>query len=96
MKINIQGIHDSRAVFVNNRFLDVIDSQKVYNHSPDGFAWGYGGSGPAQLALAVLLLYTNKETALRNYQRFKFDIIAKIRQSDFNIDVELDPYLIKE
>jgi hypothetical protein len=24
------------------------------NHSPDGFEWGYGGSGPAQLALAIL------------------------------------------
>jgi hypothetical protein len=26
----------------------------LYNHSPTGFAWGYGGSGPAQLALALL------------------------------------------
>src|SRR5467141_965015 len=25
------------------------------NHSPTGFAWGYGGSGPAQLALALLI-----------------------------------------
>jgi hypothetical protein len=24
------------------------------NHSPTGFEWGYGGSGPAQLALAIL------------------------------------------
>jgi len=26
----------------------------LVNHSPDGFAWGYPGSGPAQLALAIL------------------------------------------
>ncbi|HMF28341.1 MAG TPA: DUF6166 domain-containing protein, partial [Candidatus Cybelea sp.] len=26
----------------------------LYNHSPDGFEIGYGGSGPAQLALAIL------------------------------------------
>jgi len=26
----------------------------VINHSPDGFSWGYSGSGPAQLALAIL------------------------------------------
>lgn len=26
----------------------------LFNHSPDGFEWGYGGSGPAQLALAIL------------------------------------------
>lgn len=24
------------------------------NHSPTGFEWGYSGSGPAQLALAIL------------------------------------------
>ena len=26
----------------------------LWNHSPTGFEWGYGGSGPAQLALAIL------------------------------------------
>lgn len=26
----------------------------LWNHSPTGFNWGYGGSGPAQLALALL------------------------------------------
>jgi hypothetical protein len=24
-------------------------------HSPDGFSWGYGGSGPAELARCILL-----------------------------------------
>ena len=24
----------------------------LFNHSPTGFEWGYGGSGPAQTALA--------------------------------------------
>ena len=27
------------------------------NHSPDGLSWGYGGSGPAQTALAILAHY---------------------------------------
>lgn len=26
----------------------------LYDHSPTGFEWGYSGSGPAQLALAIL------------------------------------------
>jgi hypothetical protein len=26
----------------------------LFNHSPTGFEWGYQGSGPAQLALALL------------------------------------------
>lgn len=27
---------------------------EIRSHSPTGFEWGYGGSGPAQLALAIL------------------------------------------
>lgn len=27
---------------------------EIANHSPTGFEWGYSGSGPAQLALAIL------------------------------------------
>lgn len=27
----------------------------LVNHSPDGFAWGYGGSGPTQLAVAMAI-----------------------------------------
>jgi hypothetical protein len=42
-------------VLVDGVKLDPKPSQKLRNHSPDGFAWGYPGSGPAQLALAILL-----------------------------------------
>ena len=61
---------------------DVIEispdrSQKVYNHSPTGFNWGYGGSGPSQLALAMLLVATDDEqVALRHYQDFKWAFVA--------------------
>ena len=64
-------------------------SQAVKNHSPDGFNWGYAGSGPAQLALAILLEITNdEETALAHYQDFKFEVIAAIpsQESDWEIE----------
>lgn len=49
------------------------------NHSPDGFAWGYGGSGPAQLALAILADATGSdELALQHYQEFKRRVIARL------------------
>lgn len=35
--------------------LDPAPSLNVRNHSPTGFEWGYNGSGPAQLSLAILL-----------------------------------------
>lgn len=47
------------------------------NHSPTGFAWGYSGSGPAQLALAILTDATGEqELALRHYQDFKARFVA--------------------
>ncbi|WP_419594820.1 DUF6166 domain-containing protein [Thiolapillus sp.] len=42
------------------------------NKSPTGFSWGYLGSGPAQLALAILADYLRDENAaLAHYQAFK-------------------------
>lgn len=47
------------------------------NHSPSGFNWGYGGSGPAQLALAILVNFTGNEAfALAHYQDFKWHFLA--------------------
>ena len=46
------------------------------NHSPDGFQWGYGGSGPAQLALALLADCVGDEEALELYPIFKWRVIA--------------------
>lgn len=31
--------------------------QFLVSHSPDGFEWGYGGSGPNDLALAILTMH---------------------------------------
>ncbi len=49
----------------------------LFNHSPDGFAWGYGGSGPAQLALAILCEHLgDDEKAVALHQPFKWALIA--------------------
>jgi hypothetical protein len=47
------------------------------NHSPDGVAWGYLGSGPAQLALALLADLLGDDQALAHYQRFKEAVLAR-------------------
>lgn len=44
-----------------------------YRHSPTGFNFGYGGSGPADFALNILLMFTDKETANNCYQDFKWE-----------------------
>ena len=80
----------NQPVFLNGAELEPGPSQKIKNHSPDGFCWGYGGSGPCQLALAVLLALKGKEYALENYQKFKWDVIAKIPSGrGFDIEFEI-------
>ena len=55
-------------------------SQKLINHSPDGFAWGgYEGSGPAQLALALLADHLGHDRrAMLLYQTFKWKVVAQL------------------
>lgn len=52
------------------------------NHSPDGFEWGYAGSGPAQLALAILAdALGDDERAIRLHQQFKFTFVVSFGES---------------
>src|SRR3990167_4937806 len=89
MKIKLEGSINQREVYLNGSYLDPAPSQKVYNHSPDGFMWGYGGSGPAQLALALLLNFADKNFALKYYQEVKEDVVAKLPQDDFDLGVSV-------
>ena len=59
---------------------DLLDPRlDLRNHSPTGFEWGYGGSGSAQLALAILADHLEDAVqALNLYQRFKWALIAEL------------------
>jgi len=71
----IRGEGGTRRVWIDGLELRPGKSLKVRNHSPTGFNWGYGGSGPAQLALAIMLeLAPGAATML--YQDFKREVVA--------------------
>lgn len=75
----VKEVYDGGLVEEN--IFDHKPSLKIANHSPDGFAWGYSGSGPAQFALAILLEETgNPRLALDLYQEFKSRYIASTSQ----------------
>ena len=47
-------------------------------HSPAGFQWGYSGSGPAQLAAAILYEITDDTDLSRTYyELFKHDHVSQ-------------------
>lgn len=58
-------------------------SLKLINHSPDGFEWGYAGSGPSQLSLAILLKACGKEMAMNYYDIFKWDVITQLPRDKY-------------
>jgi len=91
--MRIYGTVNTRQVYFDND-KDIVElnpkhSQNVYNHSPDGFNWGYGGSGPSQLALAILLVLVDKEQAVKFYQDFKWKFIATLNQNH-NFEIEIN------
>lgn len=85
-----------REIAVNGRRRTVTGHEEPLQHhvrhSPTGFAWGYGGSGPADLARCILIdhLYAHMLDGPRwlsevlaedrglpvSYQRFKREFVA--------------------
>jgi len=76
-------------VWLNGEMFSPSRSLKIRNHSPDGYAWSYFGSGPAQLALAILLEETDEETAQDLYQEFKSKVIANLEKVEWSFDSSL-------
>lgn len=60
---------------------------EVHNHSPDGFEWGYGGSGACQLALALCLDATDldRDRAKRVYLHFKDAVVARLERDSWQL-----------
>lgn len=71
-----QCLTGHQPVTRNGEHLDPGPSIAVHNHAPE-FNWGYGGSGPAQLALALLLDATkDEELSDQLHQPFKEQFVA--------------------
>lgn len=77
--------------------LDIKPSLKVSNHSPTGFECGYGGSGPAQSALAILLDYTGKRNfAARFHQDFKWKYTSPVPENGFIVTADaIDQFIVE-
>lgn len=86
--IRLRGDAFSGKVWLDGKELKPRRSQAYYNHSPDGFNWGYGGSGPAQLALAIMLECFDVSD---HYQNFKWAVISKLEISkDFSVEIQFE------
>ena len=65
--------------------------RKLRKHSPDGFEWGYAGSGPTQLALAILADHFGpgrERLATALYVDFKFAVVARLPRDGWTLTTE--------
>ena len=66
----------------------IKERNDIVSHS-NGLEWGYGGSGPAQCAIALLMdtledygeISDKTSWALNHYQTFKWDVIARLSRT---------------
>ena len=81
------GHHKAQGVLVtvtrSSRTKPLDPRYDLGSNLPTGFAWGYNGSGPARLALAILTDYFGakpggKALAEALYEPFKFTVIAAL------------------
>lgn len=86
------GNRGSNGVYVSidgpgMMFADHLDARRdLCNHSPDGFEFGYGGSGPLQLGLAILADVTRDDAVARQfYISFVTEIVSQWKDNTFSI-----------
>ena len=68
----------------------------IVRHSPDGFNWGFSGSGPADTALSILTDCVGLDKANAFYQEFKWQIVAGWKDSFEITEKEIKDWLKSE
>lgn len=76
--------HADRPVVL---FQDEPFPQELRVHSPTGYEWGYGGSGPADLALNILARFLEPWDAWLFHQDFKVAHVVTLAPKGDTLDV---------
>jgi len=71
-----KGSRQPGAVGGQTVTVNGVPLKHIVEHSPTGFQWGYGGSGPADLALSILADCIGLDEARKHYQNFKWGFVA--------------------
>jgi hypothetical protein len=79
----IIGILTTREIFINGTELLHEESGLLLPHlSRQPYAWGHKGPGATRLALAILLKFVDRRTALRLYPDFEREVILSASSAD--------------
>ena len=80
------GLRSGGRCVVTANFETLPPRFDLRNHSPDGFEWGYNGSGPSQLALAILANEYGDQIATEYYRDFREEFVSRIVTDKWTID----------
>lgn len=94
--ITLAGFSIERRIYIDRLLLSPDESKQFVQHS-EGFDWGYKGSGPAQLAFAILYHFFKDEALVKElYQTFKILFVAQLGLPDsgnFHVEVKLREFV---
>lgn len=100
--VGSRGVDPAERVSVHIETATGLIYQLIHyvHHSPTGFEWGYAGSGPADLALSILVARAIKgednSQALRLHQAFKFHFVARFANDAWRLsEAEIDDWIEK-
>lgn len=81
-----EGSREGHAIVVTVNGRPLHPRLDLWNHSPTGFECGYDGSGPAQMALALLAEHLgDDDRAVELHQEFKRAVVAKLPRSGWTL-----------
>lgn len=79
LRTNLVTAH---VIRYDNKTKDIMTCttlQHVLRHSPDGFEYGYGGSGPSDLALSIATEIFGRDAADGIYQQLRDKFVAPLK-----------------
>lgn len=80
---------DYGAGFEPFRLLELPEGEP--RHSPTGYEWGYGGSGPSELARALLVSTLAEEPLVWDptcYEVFKCDVVGQLPAEEWTLQAD--------
>jgi Family of unknown function (DUF6166) len=90
-EVTYTGTRDANGTLEVRKQVDELPPEPLdprldlRRHSPTGFEVSYSGSGPRQLALAIIADVLGDEAGLELSQKFKEDVIATLPWEGFKI-----------
>jgi hypothetical protein len=94
--INLElSSHFRCQVLLDGKEIDPRASIILNGESVAGFAWGYSGHGPAQLAFAICLELFGPDQARKIYLNFREKHITGLPYGqDFDVEIDISEYEI--